>query len=211
MSVHIGNGGGQPVRSRPASAPDTSVLARGGKRDLLAGAWELHDAVPDELGVPVGKRRSEGGQEALDVAFAGVDEGSEGVVVNGRGSGLAVVLVLVLESGDVDDSAATKSLSVLVGGRNGCCGRQLRSQTDGHVVAAECSSLCSVGGEVVLLVSHTVVGESRVELSTGGGGSAVGVLDGGSIGNLLGTIVAINRNIFVVRSLGFIWNIRVCG
>ena len=186
----------------------TSGLARSG--DLLAGARELHDAVPDEFCVPVGKRCRESGQEAFDIAFTGVDQGGEGVVVNRRGSGLAVILAFVLESGDVDDSAAAESLS-LVGGRNRGCGRQLLRQTDGHVVAAERSPLCSVGGVVVLLVSHVVVAEIRVELSAEGGVSTVGVMNGGSIGILLGTIVAIDRNIFVVRNLGFIWDIRACG
>ena len=162
--------------------------------------------MPDEFCVPVGKGRSESGQEAFDVAFAGVDEGREGVVVNGRGSGFAVVLGFVLESGDVDDSAATVSLSLVGGrGRGRGCGRQLLlRQTDGHVVVAERSSFCNVGGDVVLLVSHTVVAETRVELSVEGGGSAVSVMDSGGIEDLLGTIVAINRDIFVVRNLGFI-------
>jgi len=167
--------------------------------------------VPNEFCIPVGKGRSEGGQEAFDVAFSGVDEGGEGVVVNGRGSGLAVMLILVLESGHVDDSAATESLC-LVSGRDSHCGRQLLRQTDGHVVVAESSSSCGVGGGVVLLVSHTVVAETHVELSVEGGRSLVGVVDGRSIGDLLATIVAINSDIFfVVRDLHFIWNIRVCG
>jgi hypothetical protein len=166
--------------------------------------------VPNEICVPVGKRRSEGGQEAFDVAFASVDEGGKRVVVNGRGSGLAVMLILVLESGHVDDSAAAESLC-LVGGRDSRCGRPLLRQTDGHVVVAEGSLFCRVDGGVVLLVSHTVVAETHVELSVEGGRSAVGVVDGGSIGDLLGTIVAISRDISVVRNLRFIWNIRVSG
>jgi len=163
--------------------------------------------VPNEFCVPVGKRRSEGGQEAFDVAFAGVDEGGEGVVVNGRGSGLAVMLILVLEGGHVDDSAAAESLC-LVCRRDSHCGRQLFRHTDGHVVVAEGSSFCSVGRGVVLLVSHTVVAET---LSIEGGCRTVGVVDGGSIGDLLGTIVTINRNVFAICNLRFIWNIRVCG
>lgn len=192
------------MRSRPA------FNSWGKKGDLLASTRELHDAVPNEFCIPVGKRRSEGGQETFDVTFAGVDEGGEGVVVNGRGCGLAVLLILVLESGHVDDSAAAESLC-LVGGRDSRCGRQLLRQTDGHVVVAESSSFCSVGGGVVLLVSHTVVAETHVELSVEDGCSVVGVVDGGSIGDWLGTTVAINRDIFVVRNLHFIWKIRVSG
>lgn len=130
-------------------------------------------------------------------------------MVNGRWSGFAIVLILVLESGHVDDSAAAESLC-LVGGRDSHCGRQLLRQTDGHVVVAGSSSFRNVGGGVVLLVSHTVVAETHVHLSVEGGCCVVGVADGGSIGDLLGTIVAINRDIFVVRNLHFIWNIQVC-
>ena len=159
--------------------------------------------MPNEFCIPVGKRRSEGGQQAFDVAFTGVDEGGEGVLVNGRWSGLAIMLILVLESGHVDDSAAAESLC-LVGGRYSHCGRQLLRQTDGHVVVAESSSFHSVGGGVVLLVSHTAVAETHVQLSVQGGCSVVRDVDGGSIGDWLGTIVAINRDIFVVRNLHFI-------
>lgn len=175
------------------------------RRDLLAGAWVLHGAVPNECRVPIGKRRGEGGQEAFDVAFSRVDEGRERVVVDRR-SRLAVILGFVLESGEVDDSAAGEGVC-LVGGRNSHCGRQLLRQTDGHVVLAKGNSFCSGGGDAVLLVSHTVVAEIQVKLSVGSGGSggsAVGGVDGGSIGDLLGTIVAIDRNIFVVPSLRFI-------
>jgi len=194
------------------SKPGCRAAPRWKKTDLLAGALELHNAVPYEFRVPVGKGSSESGQEAFDVAFTRADESGQGVVVHGRGSGFAVILGFVLESGDVDDSAAAESLC-LVGGRNNSgCGRQLLlRQTDGHVVVAEDSQFCSVCGDVALWMSRTVVAEIHVELSVKGGENTGGVMDRGSIGDLLGTVEAVNRNISVVRNLRFIWNIQVCG
>jgi hypothetical protein len=217
VSVHRSHVAGCHGARRTTRAEPTGIQRQTSDRhnaiksDLLAGAWKLHNAVPNELCVPVGKRRGEGGQEAFDVSFARVDKGGEGVMVNGGGSRLAVCLGLVLESGEVDDSVAVESPCV-VGGRDGGCGRHmLLRQTGGRVVLAKGDSPRSVDKGVVLLMSHTVVAETCVKLYVEGRGSGLGVVDGGSIGDLLSTIVAINRNVFVVRNLCFICNIRVCG